>query len=203
MTPRGILAYVAGIIVLVCAGGLAGFVVLFAFALPGRPPPEGPILLLLCAILAFVAFHLVAAGLYRMLVHLYHTTSRADPVGDRRLRGRPIFLWGQIAIAMSVPTTILFFTVAIAEGHHRDREIGLILLGVLPAGFILTVSLVAFLGGLGMMVRDLFLRNREIVEKRDAERRRRLDEPEELQTEVLSPLRPLAGDLREHIREDR
>jgi hypothetical protein len=58
-----------------------------------------------------------------------------------------------------------------------------------------------FFAGLGLMVRDTFIRHRDIVEKRDAERRRRLEEPDEPQTEVIPTVLP--AELRAHIREDR
>jgi hypothetical protein len=152
---------------------------------------------------AFAALHLVAAGLYRMLVHLYHTISRTDPAGDHRLRGRTLYLLGQIAAAMTAPPAFVFLLVALAEPRAGNRDFGIALLGVLPTGFFLLVSLVAFLAGLGLMVRDLFLRHQEIVEKRDDDRRRRFEEADEPQTEILPLGRPTADELREHIKEDR
>ncbi len=203
MTPRGLLAYLAGLLLLVAGLGLAGLILLFAVALPPRPWPEAPILLLVSAVVVFGASHFLAAGVYRMLVHLYHAVSRTDPAGDRPLRGRTLYVLGQLAIAMTVPTTMLFARLTVSEEGHQDRQMGLVLMGVLPAGFLLTLAVVAFFGGLGIMLRDLFLRNREIVEKTEIERRRRLEEHEESQTEVIPLVRPAADELREHIKEDR
>jgi hypothetical protein len=200
MTPRGILAYLAGLVLLVLSSGLAGVVILFAVALPARPQPEGYILLLGCVLVMFAAWHLLAAGVYRMLVHLHHAISRTDPAGDRRLRGRTLYLLGQLGTAMTIPITVLFLMLSTSDaGRRRDWEIGVIF-AVLPAGFLLTLSFVALLGGLGIMLRDLFLRNQDIVEKREAERRRRIEEADEPQTEILPVLRAPADELREHIK---
>jgi hypothetical protein len=203
MTPKGTLAYVAGVLGLFVGIILAEAVLLYGFALERPVPALAPWFLLVGGIIVFGAAHLLAAGLFRMLVHLYHTISRTDPPGDRPLRGRTLYLLGQLGSAMAVPTTTVFLWVAISEGHRQDRAVGLVLLGVLPGGFALMLSMLAFFAGLGIMIRDLFVRNRDIVEKREAERRRRLDESEEPQTEVIPVAQQPTEEVRQHIKEDR
>lgn len=206
MTPKGLIAYIAGMALLAGGVGLALLTTLYVdVILPhGRAArSEGGLLLIVCACLGFCAFHLLSGGLYHMLVHLYHTVSRTDPAGDRRLRGRTVFVLGQISSWITVPVAVLFAAVAAAEANRPDEQLGLVLLGVLPAGFGVLLSLIAWSGGLAIMVRDLFLRHRDIVEKREAERRRRLEEADEPQTEVIPPDQPTPDALRQHIKEDR
>jgi hypothetical protein len=205
MTPKGLLGYIAGVIVLVGAIGLALCTMLYSELQPrGRfLRDEAGILLIVSAILCFGAVHLVSAGLYRMLVHLYYTISRTDPAGDHRLRGRTLFVLGQISSWITVPTTVLFIVVAIAEADRANREIGLVLVFVMPCGLGMIVSLVAWTGGLAIMVRDVFLRHRDIVDKREGERRRRFEEADEPQTEVIPPDQPSPAELRQHVKEDR
>jgi hypothetical protein len=204
MTPRGLIAYIAGVLFLVGGMGLALLSLLYAASdLHRRLRPEVGLLFIISGLLVFTAVHLLAAGLYRMLVHFYHTVSRTDPAGDRRLRGRTIFLLGQLSSTMTVPMTVLFLALAASEAGRPDNEVGMVLLGVLPFGFGLILSLTAWCAGLAIMVRDLFLRHRDIVEKREAERRRRLEEANEPQTEVIPPDHLTTQDLRAHIKEDR
>ena len=72
MTPRGLIAYIAGVILLIGGIGLAMLMLLLAETLP-RARPETGVLFLVSVVLIFAAVHLLSAGLYRMLVHLYHT----------------------------------------------------------------------------------------------------------------------------------
>jgi hypothetical protein len=88
-------------------------------------------------------------------------------------------------------------------GRGPNAEAGLVLLGVFPAGCLLMVSLAAWSGGLAIMVRDLFLRHRDIVDQREAERRRRLEQASEPATEVIPPDHLTTEDLRQHVKEDR
>src|SRR5205085_1638394 len=104
MTPRGTLAYIAGLVTLLAGTMLIELILLWIEVEPRQLTPR-PVLLLIGVLIVFGAFHLLAAGLYRMLVHLYRTISRLDPAGDRPLRGRTLFLLGQIGGAMAVPTT--------------------------------------------------------------------------------------------------
>ncbi len=205
MVPRGLIAYIAGMILLAGGIGLALLTMLYIELLPrGRVMHfEGGVLLIVSAVLVFGAIHLLAGGLYRMLVHLYHTVSRTDPAGDRRLRGRTLYLLGQFSTTMTVPITFLFAVLAASEAGRPDQEMGLVLLAVLPAGFVLLLSLAAWSGGLAIMVRDLFVRHRDIVEKRETERRRRLAEADEPQTEVIPPAHLTPEELRRHVKENR
>lgn len=183
MTPKGLISYIAGMVLLVGGIGLALLGLLFAETLRIRGP--WGLLLLVGGVFVFAAAHLLGSGLYRMLVHLYHTVSRTDPAGDRRLRGRTLYLLGQLSSTVVVPPAVLFGVLAASEPGRPDQEIGLVLVGVLPFGFGVLISLTLWSGGLAIMVRDLFLRHRDIVEKREAERRRRLAEADEPQTEVI------------------
>src|SRR5947209_9946512 len=99
MTPKGLIGYIAGVILLVGAVGLALLTLLYAELQPrGRfLRDESGILIIVSAVLVFSAVHLLSAGLYRMLVHHYHTVSRTDPAGDHRLRGRTVFVLGQFS----------------------------------------------------------------------------------------------------------
>jgi hypothetical protein len=205
MVPRGLIGYLAGMILLTGGTGLALLTMLYAVLLPrGRAMQvEGGILLIISAVLVFGAVHLVSGGLYRMLVHVYHTVSRTDPAGDRRLRGRTLYLLGQFSTTMTVPITFLFAALALSEAGRPEQEMGLVLVGVLPAGFTVVLSLLAWSGGLAIMVRDLFIRHRDIVEKREMERRRRLAEANESQTEEVSSEHLTPEELRQHIKENR
>jgi hypothetical protein len=203
MTPKGSLAYIAGLLVLFGGLGLLGLVGLYALAVGPQFGHVAPILLVLCFLLVFAALYLLAAGLYRMLCHLYRSISRTDPVGDRPLRGTRIFLLGQLASAMAVPTAAVFLIVPDVHPRPGDRD-ALLLLAGLPGAGILILAVLTFFAGLGLMVRDTFLRQRDIIDKRDADRRRRLeesDEADEPQTEVIPTVLP--AELRAHIKEDR
>ncbi len=203
MTPKGIVAYAAGLLVL--CGGLGLFlfaaVGLLVFA-PHAPAGDVGIVLGFVGLIVFVAAHLLAAGLYRMLTHLYRAISRTDPAGDRPLRGRTIYLLGQIGGAMAVPMLVLFLLLQITNPPNPNgREQGLVF-GAMGGVVLMTMTATIFFTGLGLMVRDLFLRHRDIVDKHEADRRRRLAEREDLQTEVIPPVHP-GDELREHVREDR
>jgi hypothetical protein len=208
MVPKGVLAYVAGLVVLFAGMSMTVLVLLYAFALPARHHAEGPICLALGGLLIFAALHMIAAGLYRMLVHVYHTISRTDPAGDRPLRGRTVFLLGQLGCAMALPTTVLFLILSAAAppvppGGVPRGELEKGIWGILPAGFFMTLTMLIFFAGLGIMVRDIFVRHRDIVEGREAERRRRLDqEANEPRTEVIPVVRTV-DELREHVKRDR
>jgi hypothetical protein len=203
MAPKGTLAFVAGVLGLFLGIILAETVLLYGFALEPHIPAIAPLLLLFAGIVVFAAAQLLAVGLYRMLVHLYHTISRTDPPGDRPLRGRTLYLFGQFGSAMAVPTTTLFLWIVVSEAHRPDRAAALVILGVLAAGFVLMLAMLAYFAGLGIMIRDMFLRNRDIVEKREAERRRRLDESEEPQTEVIPIAQQPTEEVRHNVKEDR
>src|SRR5438128_1206893 len=99
MTPRGSLAYLAGLGMLCLGLGLVGLLILFALLEQPRPHPAGMVvvLLILSGILVFAAAHLLAGGLFRMLVHLHRAISRTDPAGDRPLKGTRVYLLGQIS----------------------------------------------------------------------------------------------------------
>jgi hypothetical protein len=200
MTPRGSLAYIAGLLVLGGGLGLVALVVLFAFLIDRRVQREAVIFLVLSGLFVFGAAHLLAGGLYRMLIELYRAISRTDPVGDRPLSGTRVYLLGQIASAMAIPIALMFMLVPDANGPRDDRGLVLLLAGV-PCAFFVMLSLMTFFAGLGMMVRDTFVRHRDIIEKRDAERRRRIDEADEPRTEVIPTVLP--AELRAHVREER
>jgi hypothetical protein len=200
MTPKGSLAYIAGLVILFGGLGLVGLTVLFEIVVEPRHGPITPIFLILCGLLVFAALHTLAAGLYRMLCHLYRAISRTDPASDRPLRGTRIFLLGQLATAMAIPTAAVFLIVPDMNPRPGDRGAMLLLAG-LPGAGLLILAVLTFFAGLGLMVRDTFLRHRDIVEKRDADRRRRLEEPDDPQTEVIPTLMP--AELRAHIKEDR
>src|SRR5207253_11418773 len=97
MSPKGSIAYIAGLLLLLAGASLAGLALLYVFL--GEPGPQGlpgrsvviAIFLVAC-LLVFAALHLLAAGLYRMVGHLYRTISRTELAGDRQLRGRSVFL---------------------------------------------------------------------------------------------------------------
>jgi hypothetical protein len=203
MTPKGTVAYVAGVLGMFVGIILAEAVLLYGFALEPRVPSIAPWFLLFGGVIVFAAAHLLAAGLYRMLVHLYHTISRTDPPGDRPMRGQTLYLLGQLGIAMALPTTVIFLMIAGNEPHRPEAAAALVLLGVMPAVFFLMLVILAYFAGLGIMIRDLFIRNRDIVEKRETERRRRLDETEEPQTEVIPIAQQATEEMRQHIKEDR
>jgi hypothetical protein len=173
------------------------------YALGGRFRADVVVLLLADGVIFFGAAHLFAAGLYRMLVHLYHSISRTDPAGDRPLRGRLIYVTGQLGTTLAVPVTVFFAVLAGSDAAHPERETVMVLFAVLPGAFLIMLVVAAYFAGLGIMVRDIFLRHRDIAEKREAERRRRLEEADEPQTEILTMPLPSAQELRQHIKEDR
>jgi hypothetical protein len=202
MTPRGSLIYLIGLVVLFGGLGLVGLFVLFALLEQPRQLSAAIFFLLLSILFVFAAGHLLAAGLYQMLVHLYRAVSRTDPAGDRPLKGTRIFLLGQIASAMAIPMSAMFLFLPDANLNVPRNDRGLIvLLAGLPCLCFVIVSLLTFFSGLGIMVRDIFIRQRDIVDKREAERRRRLDEADEPQTEVIPTVLP--AELRAHVKEDR
>jgi hypothetical protein len=135
-----------------------------------------------------------------MLCHLYRAISRTDPAGDRPLRGTRIFLLGQLACAMAVPTAAVFLILPDVHARPGDRG-ALLLLAGLPGAGLFILAVLTFFAGLGLMVRDTFVRQRDIVDKRDADRRRRLEESAEPQTEVIPTVLP--AELRAHFKEDR
>jgi hypothetical protein len=201
MTPRGSLAYIAGLLVLFAGLGLAGPVVLFVLLLDHRVPADAAVIfLVMTGLIVFGAGHILAGGLYRMLVDLYRAVSRTDPAGDRPLRGTRIYLLGQIASAMAIPMALMFVLLPNGNGPRDNRGV-VLLLAAMPCAFFVMVSLVTFFAGLGLMVRDTFVRHRDIIEKRDAERRRRIDDADDPHTEVIPMVLP--ADLRAHVKEDR
>src|SRR5438270_13651080 len=117
MTPKGILAYAAGLVTLFLGVGLGSLALLYATVAP-RPGGESALGLLCSAVFIFTAAGLISGGLYRMLNHLYRAISRTDPATDRPLRGRSIFLLGLLGGAMAVPTTIVFLLMpGVNPGH--------------------------------------------------------------------------------------
>jgi hypothetical protein len=201
MTPRGSVAYIAGLLVLFGGLGLAGPVVLFALLLDHRVPSDAAaIFLVMTGLIVFGAAHVLAGGLYRMLLDLYRAISRTDPASDRPLQGTRVFLLGQIACAMAIPMALMFVFVPDGNGPRDNRGAVLLLAGV-PCAFFVMLSLVTFFAGLGMMVRDTFVRHRDIIEKREAARRRRIDEADEPLTEVIPTVLP--AELRAHVKGDR
>jgi hypothetical protein len=201
MTPKGVLAYGAGLLLLLLSTLLAGGAILVEVIFQPRLaiPLAGVIA---SAVLFFAALHLLAAGLYRMLGHLYRSISRTDLASDRPLRGRVVYLLGQIALAMVVPIGVIFLISGARDpGAAQQREI--VAFFAVPVALVNVLALLAFLAGLGIMIWDLFQRHRDIVDIREAERRRRLDEEaEENMTEVVPMVGP-ADPVREHVREDR
>jgi hypothetical protein len=202
MTPRGSLVYLVGLLVLFGGLALVGLVALYALLEDPRPRSVAAVLLVLSVLLVLAAAHLLAAGLYRMLVHLYRAISRTDPSGDRPLKGTRVFLLGQIACAMAIPTSAMFLFLPDVNVNVNRNDRGLILLlAGLPCLFFVILSLLTFFAGLGIMVRDIFIRQRDIIDKREAERRRRLDEADEPRTEIIPTVLP--AELRAHVKEDR
>jgi hypothetical protein len=127
--------------------------------------------------------------------------SRTDVAGDRRLRGRTVFVLGQIAVGMAFPTLCVFVILPVVDPGRPEGE--KVIWGIVPSAFLLMVSVITLFAGLGWMLRDLFVRQREIVEKHDAERRRRLEEePGDSMTELI-PERLADEEFRQHIKEDR
>jgi hypothetical protein len=204
MTPKGSLAYVAGLLALVFSCGLTGVLLLYAFVErrhPGMVEPVFSIVGLISLLVFLGAANLLAAGLYRMLCHVYRIISRTDPASDRPLRGRTVFLLGQIGTGMTIPMTVVFFALYAASARHHDDDVVFGIFLALAAGLVLTVTVTTFFVGLGLMVRDVFLRQQDLVDQRETERRRRLDESTDAGTEVIPSVLPVQ--LREHIREDR
>jgi ABC-type polysaccharide/polyol phosphate export permease len=175
-------------------------VVLFAVLLDQRVQREAVIFLVLTGLIVFGAAHLLAGGLYRMLLELFRAISRTDPAGDRPLQGTRIYLLGQIASAMAIPMALMFIFLPDRNGPRDNPGVVLLLAGV-PCAFFVMLSLVTFFAGLGLMVRDTFVRHRDIIEKRDAERRRRIDDADDPHTEIIPTALP--AELRAHVKEDR
>jgi hypothetical protein len=151
-------------------------------------------------LLAFAALNLLAAGLYRMLGHLYRSISRTDLATDRPMRGRTVFLLGLIGLAMAIPLASVFLIVGDTQDMRQVGEVFAILIAV-PIGLLTIASTLTLIAGLGIMVWDMFRRHQDIVDTREAERRRRIAEAEEAMTEVV-PASPV-DTLREHVKEDR
>src|SRR5258708_3361274 len=91
MTPRGSSTYLLGLLILFGGLGVLALVMLILFVQDMRAHGETVVVLLLSGLLLMIAGHVLAAGLYRMLVHLYSAISRTEPAGDRPLRGTRIF----------------------------------------------------------------------------------------------------------------
>jgi hypothetical protein len=162
-----------------------------------------PAALIAGGLLLFVAFHLLAAGLYRMLCHHYRVISGTDLPGDRPLRGRVVYLLGQIAMAMVIPLSAIMLALVAADGAIARGNAMFAVVVALPVAITTVLSVAAFVAGLGIMVWDLFHRHQEIVDNREAERRRRLDEQaEEAMTEIVPEVQTIAS-MREHVKEDR
>ncbi len=200
MIPKGSLAYIAGLVVLLGGLGLIGLVVLYEIAVEPRFGPTTPILLVLCGLVVFAALHLLAAGLYRMVCHLYRAISRTDPASDRPLRGTRMFILGQLACAMAIPTGLVFLLIPDIHPRPGDRGAILLLAG-LPGAGLFILAVLTYFAGLGLMVRDTFMRHCDIVDQRDADRRRRLREPDDPREEDIPTVLP--AELRAHVREDR
>lgn len=198
--PKGVFAYCVGMLTLFAGIALGMLILAWSFAVAQHRQPETPAILIVSGLFVFAAAHLLAAGLYRMLGHLYRAISRTEPAGDRPLRGRSLFLLGQLGCAMAAPTAGVFLAVAAFDANNVDGDKAL--WGALPAGFLFLASALVFFGGLGYMVSDIIVRQRDIVERREAERRRRLDEADELHSEAVPIVRP-ADDWRRHVKEDR
>ena len=205
MHPKGTFAYIAGLLVLFAGVSLAGLVLLFVSlrdpgpqGLPGRAIALAAFLTGI--LLAFAALNLLAAGLYRMLGHLYRSISRTDLPTDRPMRGRTVFLLGLIGLAMAIPLASVFLIVGDTQDMRQVGEVFAILIAV-PIGLLTIASTLTLIAGLGIMVWDMFRRHQDIVDTREAERRRRIAEAEEAMTEVV-PTSPV-DTLREHVKEDR
>ena len=205
MHPKGTFAYIAGLLVLFAGVSLAGLVLLFVSlrdpgpqGLPGRAIALAAFLTGI--LLAFAALNLLAAGLYRMLGHLYRSISRTDLATDRPMRGRTVFLLGLIGLAMAIPLASVFLIVGDTQDMRQVGEVFAILIAV-PIGLLTIASTLTLIAGLGIMVWDMFRRHQDIVDTREAERRRRIAEAEEAMTEVV-PTSPV-DTLREHVKEDR
>ena len=205
MHPKGTFAYIAGLLVLFAGVSLAGLVLLFVSlrdpgpqGLPGRAVAIATFLAGI--LLAFAALNLLAAGLYRMLGHLYRSISRTDLATDRPMRGRTVFLLGLIGLAMAIPLASVFLIVGDTQDMRQVGEVFAILIAV-PIGLLTIASTLTLIAGLGIMVWDMFRRHQDIVDTREAERRRRIAEAEEAMTEVV-PTSPV-DTLREHVKEDR
>ena len=205
MHPKGTFAYIAGLLVLFAGVSLAGLVLLFVSlrdpgpqGLPGRAVAIATFLAGI--LLAFAALNLLAAGLYRMLGHLYRSISRTDLATDRPMRGRTVFLLGLIGLAMAIPLASVFLIVGDTQDMRQVGEVFAILIAV-PIGLLTIASTLTLIAGLGIMVWDMFRRHQDIVDTREAERRRRIAEAEEAMTEVV-PTSP-EDTVREHVKEDR
>ena len=200
MSPKGVVPYVAGFLLFLLGALLCVAAMVFALIMERRE--WLPVPLIAGTLFMLVSFHLLAAGLYRMLCHHYRTISGTDLPGDRPLRGRVLYLLGQIAMAMAVPLIIVFVGLAADPGNRRADEMLVLMLAV-PISIVTILSVAAFLAGLGIMVWDMFHRHQEIVDNREAERRRRLDEQaEESLTEIVPEVQTVAS-MRQHVKENR
>src|SRR5437588_3970035 len=92
MTPKGILAYAAGVLCLFAGSALTALLMLSLALAPRVGEVGAGPCLLFSFVMIFVALNLIGAGLYRMLNHLYRAVSRTDPATDRPLRGRSLFV---------------------------------------------------------------------------------------------------------------
>ena len=205
MHPKGTFAYIAGLLMLFAGVSLAGLVLLFvSLRDPGPQGLPGRLIALAAfltgILLAFAALNLLAAGLYRMLGHLYRSISRTDLATDRPMRGRTVFLLGLIGLAMAIPLASVFLIVGDTQDMRQVGEVFAILIAV-PIGLLTIASTLTLIAGLGIMVWDMFRRHQDIVDALEAERRRRIAEAEEAMTEVV-PTSPV-DTLREHVKEDR
>jgi hypothetical protein len=194
--PKGTLFYRLGLVAILVSFILAGQFLLTAFwDRDGLRSSQGEGCVLLAWLVMFVALNLLATGLYRLAGHLYRSISRTDPEGDRPLVGPKVFLLGQIGLTTTVPITL---PCLIDSTHRIPWDFALFAMFGLALTALFAIS---FFAGLGMMLRDTFVRQREIAKKRDAERRRRLDESDDARTELMHTALP--AELRTHIKKDR
>jgi hypothetical protein len=202
MGPKGTIAYIVGLLLLFASSVPAGVAAVYAVILE-RDRPQMPVaILLISAVLVFAALHVLLAGLYRMLGHVYRAISRTDQVSDRPLRGRTIFLLGQIAMAMTFPVAGTFVVLSDRNVARAEREAMALVLGA-PVGLAVVASVLTLLVGLGLMVRDIFMRHQDIVDLREAERRRRIDAGASAAQEEEIPVVGVPPDLRDRVRRDR
>jgi hypothetical protein len=195
--PKGILVYRLGLIAVLVSFVLTVGGPLADLDRDGFRESQAEWYAFLAFLVLLAAFNLLATGLYRNLVGLYRSISRADPEGDRPLCGTRVFLFGQIGATTMAPFTLFLL---IGSTHPMSWDLVSLAVRVLVLSFT-ALFVVSFFAGLGIMVRDTVLRQTEILDKREAECRRRLDEAGELRTEYMSASPP--AESRIHVIKDR
>lgn len=139
-------------------GFLVGILGFCFFAAVSIMPPilfrrEGPVILGIIAIVAFVFLIILVAGFYRLISDLHETVIYPDDPYSQPLRGRGLFLTGCIGLLAVLVCAVLFAFVQSTPLRIRGRDLEIILFFV--AWFVGWAFAGCILGGVLMLLHDI------------------------------------------------